>query len=252
MPIRDWSQVGAGVFHDFRHGWIEEIKRALNSGLLPDDYYALAEQHTAGFGPDVLTLQGPPTNAADDGDGPARMPSRGAGTGLLPAPPKVRITAETDLEFNQRKHVTVTVRHASGDRVVARVEIVSPGNKAGRHAVRAFIEKAAALLEKRIHLLILDLQPPGSLAPQGIHGCIWSYLTGEECEAPDDKPLTLAAYESSDTLRAYVEPVAVGDVLPAMPLFLEPRDYINVPLEATCESAYAAVPRRWREVLDGG
>ena len=57
MPIHDWTRVEAGIFHDFHHGWIEEIKRALNAGLLPDDYYALAEQHASRFEPDVLTLQ---------------------------------------------------------------------------------------------------------------------------------------------------------------------------------------------------
>ncbi len=65
MPIHDWSRVEAGIFHDFHHAWIEEIKRALNAGLLPSEYYAMAEQHTAAFGPDVLTLQAsePPSGA---------------------------------------------------------------------------------------------------------------------------------------------------------------------------------------------
>jgi len=58
MPIHDWTRVGAGIFHDFHHAWIEELKRSLNRGVLPPDYYALAEQFAAGFGPDVLTLQG--------------------------------------------------------------------------------------------------------------------------------------------------------------------------------------------------
>lgn len=58
MPIHDWTKVDAGIFHAFHHGWIEELARALNRGLLPADYYALPEQHAAGFGPDVLTLQG--------------------------------------------------------------------------------------------------------------------------------------------------------------------------------------------------
>jgi hypothetical protein len=49
MPIHDWTRVEAGIFHDFHHGWIEEIKRTLNAGLLPDDYYALAEQHASRF-----------------------------------------------------------------------------------------------------------------------------------------------------------------------------------------------------------
>ena len=28
MPIHDWSRVDAGIFHDFHHAWIEQIKRA--------------------------------------------------------------------------------------------------------------------------------------------------------------------------------------------------------------------------------
>ncbi len=42
MPIHDWTRVEAGIFHHFHHGWIEEIARALNRGLLPADYYAMA------------------------------------------------------------------------------------------------------------------------------------------------------------------------------------------------------------------
>jgi hypothetical protein len=59
MPIHDWTRVDAGIFHDFHHSWIEEIKRALNRGLLPAEYYALAEQITSNLGPDVLTLHYP-------------------------------------------------------------------------------------------------------------------------------------------------------------------------------------------------
>lgn len=57
MPIHDWTRVDAGIFHHFHHGWITEIARALNRGLLPPEYYALAEQRAAGFGPDVLAPQ---------------------------------------------------------------------------------------------------------------------------------------------------------------------------------------------------
>ncbi len=247
MPVHDWTRVDAGIFHHFHHGWIEEIQRALNNGLLPDDYYALAEQHAAGFGPDVLTLQGP-GNESDAGE--SRPPVTNGGVGLQMAPPKVRITAETDMEFYRRKQNTVAVRHVSGDRLVAMVEVVSPGNKAGQKAFRAFVEKVASLLDKQIHLLILDLHPPASRDPEGIHGAVWDEVTGMAYGAPLDKRLTLAAYESAETVRAYIEPTAVGDVLPDMPLFLEPRAYVNVPLEATYEAAYRGVPRRWKRVLD--
>ena len=37
-----------------------------------------------------------------------------------------------------------------------------------------------------------------------------------------DKPLTLAAYAAGPEIVAYIEPVAVGDVLPDRPVFLPP------------------------------
>jgi hypothetical protein len=64
------------------------------------------------------------------------------------------------------------------------------------------------------------------------------------------KPLTLAAYECGLSTRAYVEAVAVGDVLPDMPLFLQPGGQVPVPLERTYQTAWVAVPRRWRDVLE--
>ena len=72
---------------------------------------------------------------------------------------------------------------------------------------RAFVEKAAELLDKRIHLLLLDPHPPGRRAPNGIHGEIWEEIAGQEYSAPADEPLTLAAYESGLSVRAYVVPL---------------------------------------------
>ncbi len=216
MPVHDGTRVEEGIFHHFRHGWVEEIKRALNGGRLRDDYYAMVEPHKGGISPDIL----------------------------------IPHVAETEQEFYRRKQNTATVRHVSGDRIVAMVEVVSPGNKGSRNALRSFLEKAADMLNKRVHLLILDLHPPGRRDPHGIHGVIWEDLTGEDYEEAGAKPLTLAAYESGLTVRAYVERVAVGDVLIDMPLFLEPGQHMPVPLEATYQAAFAAVPRRWRRVLE--
>jgi len=247
MPVHDWTRVEAGIFHHFHHSWIEEIQRALNGGLLPDDYYALVEQFAAGLGPDVLALE----TSSDEGaeNGPS-MVAAGNGTGLLVAPPKVRLTAETDMEFYRRKQNTVVVRHVSGDRVVAMIEVVSPGNKNSRSGLRSFVEKVAELLQKHVHLLILDLHPPGKRDPHGLHAVIWEDFSGQESTAPPAKPLTLASYEAALAVRAFVEVVAVGDPLPEMPLFLKPGGHVNVPLEATYQSAFAAVPRRWRRVLE--
>jgi hypothetical protein len=121
------------------------------------------------------------------------------------------------MEFYRRRQSAVVVRHTSGDRMVAVVEVVSPANKAGRSGLRSFVEKAAERLDHRIHLLILDLHPPTPRDPQGIHWAIWEEITGQEYVAPAGKPLTLAAYESGLSVRAY-----------------------------------AALPRRWRLVLEAG
>ncbi len=129
-----------------------EIARALNRGLLPPDYYALPEQQAAGFGPDVLTLDmsSPGNSAAVPADGADASDLASGGVAL--AMPKLRPVAETDMAFYRRKQKTVTVRHVSGDRIVAIVEIVSPGNKSSLHAMWAFVNKAAELLEMQIHL----------------------------------------------------------------------------------------------------
>src|SRR5262245_21443729 len=81
MPIHKWKRVDAGIYHDFHHAWIEELKRALNRGVLPEDYYALAEQFAAGYGPDVFTLQ-EGTSVSSPTNGPA--------LGVLQPKPAVR------------------------------------------------------------------------------------------------------------------------------------------------------------------
>jgi hypothetical protein len=128
MPVHDWSRVAAEIFHHLHHSWIEEIQRTLNDGLLPSAYYALAEQRTAGYGPDVLALQ------VDSGDDEIADPPARREGGLIMAKPRVAITSETDMEFYRRKQNVVAVHHVSDDRVVAMVEVVSPGNKWSRGA----------------------------------------------------------------------------------------------------------------------
>ena len=117
------------------------------------------------------------------------------------------------MEYYRRKQSHIAVRHVSGDSLVAVVEVVSPGNKGSRTGLQSFVEKVAEFLERRIHLLILDVLPPTPRDPQGIHGAIWEEFTGHEYEVPAGEPLTLAAYESAIEVRAYVEPLQVGSIL---------------------------------------
>ncbi len=61
MPLHDWTRVDAGIFHALRVAWVPEIQKTLNRGLLPEGYYALAEQHAGRAIADVLTLHASPT-----------------------------------------------------------------------------------------------------------------------------------------------------------------------------------------------
>jgi hypothetical protein len=145
------DRVSAGTFHDLHLAWIAAIRNALNERVLPPDYYAMAEQ----------------------------------------TEPKVQFRASANMDEYVLKRRTPVIRHSSDDRIVALLEIVSPGNKSGRH-----------------------------------------------------QPLTLAAYSAGEPKQAFVQPVAVGEACPLMPLFLEAEQYVNVPLEETYMEAYRGVPRR--------
>ena len=243
MPVHDWTRVDAGIFHDFHTVWLGNIRTAFNSGLLPAEYYALAEHVAGGIGPDVLTLREPVSEGNGSSNG-----LQGA-VAVAKAPPKTRFVTAIEENVEVRKPRAVVIRHVSNHRIVALVEILSPGNKASQYALRTFVEKALTALDQGIHLLLVDLHPPGPRDPSGIHGALWEELTGEPFQLVIEKPLTLAAYSSGPPKTAYVEPIAVGDTLPDMPLFLVPEYYVNVPLEKTYRAAFDGVPRFYRNML---
>jgi hypothetical protein len=149
----------------------------------------------------------------------------------------------------QRIQDRLVIRHASDDRMVAVIEIVSQANKSNSNALNLFVRKSIEFLGRGIHLLIVDVQPPTRRDPHGIHGAIWAALGEAEYEAPPDKPLTLVSYAAGNIKTAYIEPFAVGDALADMPLFLDEEHYVRVPLETTSVEAWNDVPERWRSVI---
>lgn len=240
MPAHDWSRVTHGDFHDFHSSWITHLKESLNDGLLPDGYYAQSEQHAGRTIADILTLS-------------ARMPPPNdqAGFALAEAPPRVSFKMVADDATSYRvARRTVTIRHRSGRQVIAMIEVVSPGNKDGQQHLRQFTDKAVSAIRQGIHLLVVDLHPPGSFDPDGIHGVIWDEVGGGGFDLPANRPFTLVAYLAEQLPEAYVEPIAVRMELPEMPVFLNSDSYVSVPLEKTYMEAYRGVPRIVREVID--
>jgi hypothetical protein len=250
MPIHDWTRVDAGIFHDFHHIWITEIQRALNRGLLPPEYYALAEQIAGGLRLRALALQRPaPGTGPTNGSLAPREPS--GGIALAEAPPRVAFRRRSEVDLYAAKAKAVVIRHKSNHEIIAVVEIVSPGNKNSRHGLRALVEKAGEFLRAGVHLLVIDLFPPSVRDPQGIHKAIWDEIEDQPFQLPSDRPLTLAAYSGGACPEMFVQPVAVGQALPDMPLFLTPEVYILVPLETTYQAAWVDVPSFWQDILMG-
>jgi hypothetical protein len=240
VPIHDWTRVDAGVFHDFHNVWIGELRNAFNGGLLPEGYYAMSEQHAGRYLTYVIALHAPA--------GPGELEPKHGAVAVAEKPPKVR-TQLTLSTATRKLRKTLTIRHVSNDRIVALLEIVSPGNKDREKHVSEFATKVEDALSHGIHVLVVDLFPPGKHDPHGMHGAIWDRLGDEPVDPPRKEPLTLVSYVADTPVRAWLEHAACGKKLPDMPLFLDIGSYVTAPLEATYESTWRGTPQRWRDVL---
>lgn len=242
MQTHDWKNAPKGLFHHFHQRWSVAICDSLNAGLLPKGYYALIEQYAGTVVPDVLALKRDslPSNARQRPSG---------GLALADAPPKTRIINRgSDAETYAAKANKLAIRNKLGE-LVSVIEIVSPGNKHSHIAVRKFVEKASELLRLGIHLLIIDLFPPGRRDPQGLHQLIWRELEEEDFRLPRGKPLTLVSYCCGYPMTAFVEPIAVGAKLPAMPLFIDSDIYVPVPLGETYAATWKICPEEFRDII---
>jgi hypothetical protein len=240
MPIHDWTRVDAEIFHDFHIAWIGALQTALNTGILPEGYYALIEQHRNRRIDDLLTLHGKSHQSPGE-------------VAIAQAPPKVR-RHQTLHEYAPRsRRRTLAIRHVSGHRLIAIVEILSPANKDRQKTVEDFAWKAVSAIRAGVHVLLVDLFPPGSFDPCGMHDVICELMEDEHesYDLPADEPLTLASYVADTRVQAYLEHLAVGAAIPEMPLFIDPERYVGTPLESTYAAAYRGMPKFWRDVLEG-
>ena len=244
MPLHDWTRVDAGIFHDFHITWTGALRDALNEGLLPQGYYALAEQHAGQTIADLLKLHASPEPAQ-----PRWLPPDTGGIAVADAPPKVQ-RMQTVEPVGLARRRSLAIRHVSGHRLVALLEIVSPANKDRRAHFEELVDKLVSAIDLGIHVLLLDLFPPGRHDPRGMHGVIRQCLDQSDdlYDLPAAKPLTLASYAAAPQVDIYLEHLAVGNSLPDMPLFLRPDCYVNVPLEPTYVATYRGVPGFWRDV----
>ena len=243
MPLHDWSRVPAGLFHDFHQSWSVRIKDALNAGRLPKGFAALVEQRAGPREADVLAIEMSTGSMSADKMGDSGI--------VTMTPPSTRIVRRSTKQIYAGRANRIVIRHHLG-RIISIIQIVSPGNKDSRAALRDFVEKTIAFLQAGIHVLIVDLFPPTPRDPFGLHKTIWDEIEEEDFAFPSGKDRILASYETGGVRAAYVEPVGVGDVLPDMPLFLTNDLHIMTPLEPTYQAAWDGRSEQLRLAIETG
>lgn len=223
MPLHDWSRVPAGLFHDFHQSWTVQICDALNACSLPKGNSALIERS-------LVTHYG-------DGSRAEFLTKSNASC--------------SDNAFYAGRANRIVLRHHLSQ-ILAVIEIVSPGNKDSRAALRNFVDKTLDFLKSGIHVLVVDLFPPTQRDPFGIHKLIWDEIEEEPFVLPPGKDRILVAYETGRERAAYIEPVGVGDVLPDMPVFLSNDLHVLAPLESTYMATWNASPEEFRVAIETG
>ena len=247
MPIHDWPRVPSGLFHHFHQSWSIRLTDALNRGVLPPGLSALVEQRAGTKEPDVLAIES--WNGLHNQT--SGLPDDLEGGVVTKEAPMTKIIYRSSEEIYAVRANRITIRHHLGQ-IIAIIGIVSPGNKDKRGAITDFVEKVVDFIRSGVHILIVDLFPPTLRDPDGLHKLIWDEIDDEAFKFPRDQDRLLASYQAGREKVAYLEPLAIGETMPDMPLFLTPDLHIKVPLEETYQATWESLPRELRTAVATG
>lgn len=241
MPLFDHFHPPLSVarrWESFHSSWATRIGDALTEQWLPPNY--IAEEHVH-LGPsveiDVATFErdsGP--GREQDGVPVAALTAR---VWSPPAPDTVMPAAFPET-FEVRILSTDT-----GPRLVAAIEIVSPGNKDRPAERRGFAARCAGYLYQGISLIIIDIV---THRRANLHNEVLRVMEASEgLHLPPEVSLYAVAYQplrrdGKDEIHSWRSPLALGQPLPTLPLGLRADLVVPVDFEAT----YAEACRRKR------
>ncbi len=234
MPLRDhfrppldnkrsWDEV---------HGcWPAIIVQLLNRKL-PRRYVAAPQVHLGTFAQiDVSAFE------QDDDENGAFLADNGNGgvATAVWAPARPTLVVATDLPAQDEYEVRV-YDEKHGRRLVAAIELVSPGNKDRPENRRAFVAKCAALLQHQVSVTIVDLV---TIRAFNLYGELLD-LIGQSDPALAEAPPAIYAVACRAAkagakprdpwrLETWLHPFQIGQPLPTLPLWL--ADNFSVPLE---------------------
>lgn len=224
-PSRQWGSIHSA--------WANLITQQLNRDLLPSDYYA--EPHVRignQFEIDVATFRST-TELADGGTGVATA---------VWAPPRPAIAEPVDLGQWDLFEVQI-LQDLGGPQLRAAIELVSPANKDRPSSRQTFGLKCGGYLQRGVSVVVVDVVTERIA---NLHAELVKVLElGPEFAWQSESSLYAVAYRTvlaagQHRLDVWPEPLAIGEFLPTLPLWLEVDLCLPLNLEesyvATCEA----------------
>jgi hypothetical protein len=236
MPLRDHFQPPLSddwPWDGCHSAWANAIASHLNHGILPANYYAIPQiRRGSQIEIDVATLE---REGSAVGEG-------GTATAVW-TPPRPHLSETVDFTDLDVFEVQV-LRRRGGPQLRAAIELVSPANKERPSNRHAFAVKCASYLNWGVSVLLIDVVTERSA---NMHAEVLGILqlTGV---TPYQSPTNLYAVAHRMTLingrhqlDTWPEPLAVGQPLPTVPLWLETNRSVPLELEKTYLAACDAL-----------
>ncbi len=233
MPLRDHFRSPVNDRHswDSFHGmWPAMIVRQLFD-ILPPGYVSAPNVH---FGKDFEI----DVSAYERDEHPEAETETGGGGTATATAPSPTLTIETEL--SDQDEFEVRVYDAERERqLVAAIEIVSPANKDRPENRRTFAAKVAALLQKDVCVSIVDLV---TIRQFNLYADLLQLVGGTDPQLGPVPPHLYAVTirsrkrpEKRSLLDMWYYPMAPGQPLPTLPIWLAPELRVLLPLEAGYE-----------------
>ncbi len=245
MPLRDHFRPpldNQASWEELHGQWPAMIVLDLGK-ILPRRYVAAPRVHLGAFAEiDVSTYEyeqgaaatGPPAGAGSD---------RGGTATAVWSPPKATLAVAADLPAQDEYEVRVYDTHR-GRRLVAAIEIVSPGNKDRPENGRAFVAKCAALLQEQVSVVVVDLV---TVRHFNFYADLLE-LIGHSDPALGAEPPGIYAAACHSTrqdrqwlVETWFHCLTIGQPLPTLPLWLADNLAVPLELEASYEDTCRAL-----------
>lgn len=234
MPLRDHFRSPLNDKHswDGLHGmWPAVIVQQLIK-TLPEPYFAAPSIHLGSlFEVDVGTYHEPMVEHDVDS-----IESGGLALATY-APPKPTLTLEPELP-NQDTYEVRIYDARRERRLVAAIEIVSPSNKDRPEHRESFVAKVATLVKNNICVTIVDVV---DTMDYNLYADIMQVIHGVD-PALGDEPSPIYAVtlrtryeERRKMMDTWYHPLAFGQALPTLPIWLKETFAISLDLEASYE-----------------